>query len=312
MVVRLRLLATLTAFLLYHSTTLAHETWLTIDFSSKAQDKWMVIWMRQYFAAFFKDSEEEISLGENEDFAEVEARLVQRESLQLAPYSSIGKVFYFDSANPKQARSCTGFFVSESAVMTAAHCVMGLDGQWRQGLVFLTNFGNRQVVLHSADCVAVHPNWGSRRGDQVLEFDYALIRVGRPSSGGYLQLTLAHEPEAKFRVLGYGTDWPTTMIELSYDGTNSDPSGNFFAIDRNPMGAGSSGSPWLNESDKVFSLSSHYFDHGLGHKHGDLTVHHDHGHMHGPSFNDDTLEMLDFVSSGCGLTMSTSEVGSKD
>ena len=105
--------------------------------------------------------------------------------------------------------------------------------------------------------------------------------------------------EPLVRIVGYGTRHPTTMVELSYAGRVVDVSGSFLGIDHNPMGAGSSGSPWINDRGEVVSLSSHYFNHGVGHKHGDDVVIHGHDHMHGPLFDNDTFAMLDYVESGC-------------
>lgn len=256
---------------------------VSIQFSEKHQLETALGWSRRYSSTLIRESAEaDERSGESED---IDAKFIQGDSLRNKPYAAIGKLFYFDRQYVPRPRSCTAFFVADTVLMTAAHCVMGLDGQWREDFIFFGSFGSEQVDIYSIRCVAIPSKWGDVGQEKALEHDFAFLKTTRRSTRGHLKL-VDSKPVRSVRVIGYGASLAAHLIELEQRDAEIEYGAGHLSLLDNPMGPGSSGAPWIVNGDQVISLSSHY--EGASKR-----------HLNGPLVTADAHELKEFVEAGC-------------
>ena len=74
---------------------------------------------------------------------------------------------------------CSGILVAPDLVITAAHCTTNVTGLMN-GLRFIAGLnGSRRVATSSAVEIMRHPAWGFASGKQRLQYDLAVLRLGR-------------------------------------------------------------------------------------------------------------------------------------
>lgn len=242
----------------------------------------MLNWLRQHFSSIPDQDDSEDILGN--EFNILTSKLIPADSLLNLPYSAIGKLHFFKGGRSKRPGTCTGFFVGEGILMTAAHCVMSADGQWHEDILFVGNLGQKEIDIHNVHCVVVPSIWGAIAREPSFHHDYAFLKMAVAENKDYLRLA----PSGLVRsvqVIGYGKELPDRMIEIAHGESEFENEGGHLSTKINPMGAGSSGSPWINQGD-VISLSSHY--------EAASKV-----HLSGPVFDQKVFAMLEFVAIGC-------------
>jgi len=199
------------------------------------------------------------------------------------PYSAVGKIFF--TKRNGEISTCTGAFAGAmDTVLTAAHCVLGMSGEWYGDFIFVLAYGGENQDVYAVECVAVPAEWGELEGDAALDYDYAFLRTVRHSKTGSLGITNGIPPQ-DLMLVGYSNNILNgrSMLRVAVEAYQSGP--NKLAFANNPLGSGSSGAPWLGMST-VYSLTSHF------HQNGDQT-------MLGPRFTNKTMRLLKYARNGC-------------
>ena len=93
-----------------------------------------------------------------------------------------GRLFYHQ---PDGDYVCSGQFISEHVILTAAHCVRDPDtGNWYEDFIFALQYKNGDYsAAYDYDCVATKNGWVQPGYDKYL-YDFAMIHVDKPSRTG--------------------------------------------------------------------------------------------------------------------------------
>lgn len=280
----MRLFAVLLLLLLSSSVSSSSRDWITVQFSGKQQVQAMLKWARRYFGSMLQHTELELDLGRR--YEGLDATVIPLNAIQEEPYVSIGKLYYRVVGDSRGNRFCTAFFISDDVLMTAAHCVMGVDGRWREDIVFLGNVGTENAEFYSIQCIALPVEWGNSSDEEVFAYDFAMLKTTRSSDRSYLSLVASSASAAeKVRIIGYGSELYNRMIELKL-GAEFHAERSHLSVHGNPMASGSSGSPWIDHQFNVVSISSHF--EGLSGS-----------NLNGPVFDEQVESLREYVAGGC-------------
>lgn len=199
------------------------------------------------------------------------------------PYGAVGKIFFVKRSG--EVSTCTGAFAGGGqTVLTAAHCVLGISGDWHSDFIFVLAYGTEEQEVYGIECVAVPGEWGMLEGNAAMDYDYAFMRTTRASSKGSLGITHGTPPD-KLMLVGYSNNFKNghaplrVSVEAFADGPDR------LAYASNPLSFGSSGTPWVGMTT-VYSLTSHFHD-----TESDV--------MLGPRFTEKTMELLNYSRNGC-------------
>ena len=88
--------------------------------------------------------------------------------------------------------SCTGSYISRTAILTAAHCFLGRPTQ----VTVASSGGIREGAQY-----IIHPAFNGAPGSP---FDMAIVKVNEPIPGGPLPLLLSTDPNIGDEVVAYG------------------------------------------------------------------------------------------------------------
>ncbi|MEP5766017.1 MAG: hypothetical protein ABJ308_15580 [Halieaceae bacterium] len=199
------------------------------------------------------------------------------------PYAAVGKIFF--TKRNGEISTCTGAFAGAAdTVITAAHCVLGMSGEWHSDFIFVLSYGGEQQDVYAVECVAVPQEWGTLEGDAALGYDYAFLRTTRASEQGSLGITNGIPPE-DIMLVGYSNNIQNgrRMLRVAVDAYADGP--DKLAYANNPLSTGSSGTPWLGMST-VYSVTSHFHK-----ERKDI--------MLGPRFTRQTMDLLKYARNGC-------------
>lgn len=270
------------------SAAYADDEILSIKFSKKNQTKTALTWIQFKPQLVFAP---ELSKREKRENDATRAQsILSSHEVPMAlihntkPYSHVGKLF-FTKEDGKVAHCSAAFAGTDSLVVTAAHCVMSLIGDWNSDFLFIRSYGSKQQELYAVQCIALLSIWGESRGDDILNYDYAFLKTTRVSKAGGLDITTATPPE-ELTIIGYSDDYNAGRTMLELDFAISVRERQISSID-NPLGKGSSGSPWIDANDsKMFSVTSHYIN-------SKKSV------MWGPKMTTKTLRLIEYTNNGC-------------
>jgi V8-like Glu-specific endopeptidase len=273
---------------LFSSAACADDEILSIKFSKKNQTKTALTWIQ--FKPQLVLAPEFSKREKRKNDARRAESILSNHEVPMAlihntkPYSHVGKLFY-TKEHGNVANCSAAFAGTDSLVVTAAHCVMSLNGDWNSDFLFIRSYGSKQQDLYAVQCIALLSTWGEASGEYILNYDYAFLKTTRVSEAGRLDITTATPPE-ELTIIGYSNDYNEgrTMLELAFD--TSVRERQISSID-NPLGKGSSGSPWINADDsKMFSVTSHYAK-------SKKSV------MWGPRMTTKTLRLIEYANNGC-------------
>lgn len=178
---------------------------------------------------------------------------------------------------------CSSEFVGNSldVVMTAAHCVYSNGtNTWNRNWIVAPKYDQgSSLPLLDWDCAAIYSGWAQGG----WPYDYAFIRV-RGSHANALGLRGDVMP-GQWKSAGFPSLYGGTQRLAAVDGTNGGGGGGIVKMTNNPMGKGSSGGAWLDNSVAI-GLNSFYFDNDLN-------------SMWGPQFDTKTIALYEYVRRGC-------------
>ncbi|MDJ0879297.1 MAG: hypothetical protein QNI86_11840 [Halieaceae bacterium] len=199
------------------------------------------------------------------------------------PYGAVGKIFFVKRSG--EVSTCTGAFAGGGhTVLTAAHCVLGIAGDWHSDFIFVLAYGTENQEVYGIECAAVPGEWGMLEGNAALDYDYAFLRTTRASTQGSLGITHGIPP-AELMLVGYSNNFKNghSPLRVSVETFADGPARLAYA--NNPLSQGSSGTPWVGMST-VYSLTSHFHE-------SEKDV------MLGPRFTEKTMELLNYSRNGC-------------
>ena len=203
-----------------------------------------------------------------------------RPNIRAFPYRIVGKLFFTIGETDYQ---CSGSYVAEDVILTAAHCVRDNDGTWAKNIIFRRAYdnGGGQSVRHI--CLATHGGWVSNNSTRY-NWDYAFIKTIDSSTAGYLGIRKGL-PNYSFESIGYPRNFGSGEYMQKVLGRIGNVSGRIMEMLDNPMSSGSSGGPWVH-GKHAFSVNSFEYE-----TRPDRT--------YGPVFGDNAENLFRFAQRGC-------------
>lgn len=222
---------------------------------------------------------------------------VQTKSNNKIPIKWEGKVFFSKPGEGNYV--CSGQFITDNVIMTAAHCVQNMEtGQWYENFQFHLQYNaGRAATIHTPECVGVYQGWVS--GPENYEWDYALVLVDMKSPVGHLGYHFGWRNEyAKAKLTGYPADIAAGQRIQLVDGTlNPAPMGEVNIISakhksRNFQG-GASGGAWIGKYSSKAGKNNYVIGiNSFGYE-GEPYV------MYSPYLTEDFRKLLRYAQNGC-------------
>lgn len=182
----------------------------------------------------------------------------QEQELPLLPagdhaaWQAVGRV---NAAGYRKRDMCTGTLIAPDTVLTAAHCVSGVDGVGPvpDEITFVAGW----LRGTAADSVAgaaiwVHPRAYSQ-GSLDVRYDIALLTLERPSHVAPLPVAAAPETAPPYAILGYSRRRPH-MLSAAFSCTGTEVSGLLRLAC--PVQPGNSGGPVLVQTPMGWSVTA--------------------------------------------------------
>ncbi|MCB1489956.1 MAG: trypsin-like serine protease [Bauldia sp.] len=180
-----------------------------------------------------------------------------------------GKIFF---RKPDGGYVCSGQFISENVVLTAAHCVRDSDtGEWYDDVVFALQYENgKYAELYDTECSATLAGWVSK-DESKYNYDFATILVEGSSQTGYFGTAWNWEGQyADVTKIGYPVSIRDGQVIQIERGPIELKDGIVALKHGNPKNqGGSSGGAWIGgfndtpgseEGNRVISLQSFHYD----------------------------------------------------
>lgn len=121
---------------------------------------------------------------------------------------------------------CTGTFVNDHQLLTASHCVEGLDAE-NPALYYVTKLGETTEELEytpvaQAITFVQHPNYSSRLGDGVNQYDVAIVEFPAGTAPASIPVSKTQpKPGDALTIVGYGNNAHYSTFSGDFDGTGS-------------------------------------------------------------------------------------------
>ena len=185
----------------------------------------------------------------------------------------------------REVRSCTATFVASSNMLiTAARCIVSPEGVLHSHFIFLSGATSSTPIYYDISCVAYPEQWTRKERSRAWRYNYAFLKTHRTSVFEGLGITNALVFD-KLAQIGF-TDEESEEESIRGIENDSYMTGDGLLGSRyTPLGAGSSGNPWVR-SHVIYSVTSHYDP-----AHPDL--------LFGPRFSYATMELMARVKEEC-------------
>lgn len=231
------------------------DDFLSINFSEKNQLRTGMLWIRLKPNLILAQSLTPVGgTGGRGEFLDINSGISEVTEFGQLPYSAAGRLF-FTKPNGKVA-TCSGAFAGGSElIITAAHWVMSLEGDWNKDFLFIRSYGTGKQDVFAIECIAAPAQWGLLTDQRLYRYDYAFLRATRKTQAGSLGITNGQPPD-ELTLVGYANNYfeGRRLLELVVPIFMTDDG--LIGSENNPLGQGSSGSPWLGLST-VFTVTSY-------------------------------------------------------
>lgn len=212
------------------------------------------------------------------------------------PLRWAGKLYY---RQPDGDYSCSGQFITNNVVLTAAHCVQDEDnGRYYRDFRFeLQYHRGRSVRRFDWECVATKAGWANA-GDQRWRWDYAMLLVRSASPAGHFGWHYGWRDEYREAPkIGYPAgilNGEVIQIDRGPLFFPSELSGLVGLRHGNPKNTGgSSGGGWIGNFTHADRADANYVISVESHWRGDPSI------SYGPRFDAEFESLLDYTERGC-------------
>ncbi|MBP5946065.1 MULTISPECIES: trypsin-like serine peptidase [unclassified Pseudomonas] len=188
----------------------------------------------------------DLQLPYNPDIREQgEAKNLYSPNRDRHPFTQLG-ILYFDG--PSGRSKCSGQFVNQNVVLTAAHCVRDkTTGEWYKNLRFEQSFPSTgKLYYFLPSCSSTSSSYVGSPGGQL---DYAFLRVSN-SITGWMGLRI-NASQLPVTVVGY-----QGLSLKAFNGFMM-PNGSMHQITPNFLFGGSSGGAWVDMNTNQVVGSTH-------------------------------------------------------
>jgi len=186
---------------------------------------------------------------------------------------------------------CSGVFVRNNVVLTAAHCVQQNGTTARYNLTgFQQHMGSAFMI--DAGCMWVPPQWATVTDPYLrIRYDYAFIKTTTTTPNQTL-IFVGNVTAQRGDILGYPAN--SSLATISNQAIDSDvlhPAPAYVKAQTTDFTIGMSGGPWLDTTNnKVLSISSSYKP---------MIYNDSYVQIYGPIFQSGDDQMANAVSAGC-------------
>jgi V8-like Glu-specific endopeptidase len=188
---------------------------------------------------------------------------------------------------------CTGVFVRDNVVLTAAHCVQQNGTTVRYTLSGFVRYSGASFTIDSS-CMKVPPEWQTVTDPYLrTRYDYAFIRTTtNTGAGNKTSIFTGNVTAQRTDILGYPAN--STLATISDQAIDSDvlhEKLGYVKTSETDFTVGMSGGPWLDTSNnKVLAISSSYKP---------MIYNDSYIQIYGPVFQSSDNDLANAVAAGC-------------
>jgi len=232
--------------------------------------------------------------------AQGQPSLGKARSNNWVPIKWEGKIYFRQGAD---LYMCSGQFITDDVILTAGHCVQEAEtAEWHTDFEFDLQYNDGKATsIHKSLCMATLNGWTNGGEDGRWAWDYAMVKVDKPSTVGHMGYHYNwRDSYTGAKLTGYpkavADGERITLVNGALDAEPGEPGNDneVAAHHENPnFTGGSSGGAWIGNYSAQIGKTNYVIGINSYTHPGDDTT------MYSPYLTEDFKTLLDYTENGC-------------